>query len=562
MATAHALELARLELQDKLDAAKEPAERNKLGQFATPTELATEMLEYAKSLLPRHAKVRFLDPAFGTGSFYSALLRVSARSWIVRATGYEIDPHYGRRATELWRDTPLEVHVSDFTRATPPAIDAEKPTLLICNPPYVRHHHLAADEKLRLQHTTEEATGIRLSGLSGLYCYFLCLSQRWMAPNGIAGWLIPSEFMDVNYGEHVKRFLLTRVTLLHIHRFDPNDVQFDDALVSSAVVWLRNSPPPAEHGVEFSYGGTLAEPRLSKQISSDELLRATKWTRFLNSFNGESEATASTSAVTSSAEACPGAPGLNDAGAHTERRVRLADLFRIQRGLATGSNEFFVLTPEQIAEYNLPHGFLTPILPSPRFLTIDEIDADENGEPLIDRKHFLLACELPEHEVEARYPSLWKYLQLGIKRGIHERYLCRHRTPWYFQETRPPAPLLCTYMGRLDAGRGKPFRFILNHSRATAANVYLLLYPKPALAKQLRSEPAMLRAVWQALNGIAPEDLMGEGRVYGGGLHKLEPNELGNASGHELLAVVPHMNTSQAAQRFLFTETVPKQGPW
>jgi len=35
------------------------------------------------------------------------------------------------------------------------------------------------------------------------------------------------------------------------------------------------------------------------------------------------------------------------------------------------------------------------------------------------------------------------------------------------------------------------------------------------------------------------ETLMGEGRVYGGGLHKLEPRELGNALGDKILEVLP-----------------------
>jgi len=38
------LESNRLVLQSQLDSAKTPAERNKLGQFATPTLLATEIL--------------------------------------------------------------------------------------------------------------------------------------------------------------------------------------------------------------------------------------------------------------------------------------------------------------------------------------------------------------------------------------------------------------------------------------------------------------------------------------------------------------------------------------
>lgn len=55
---------------------------------------------------------------------------------------------------------------------------------------------------------------------------------------------MPSEFMDVNYGASVKRYLLDKVTLLHIHRFDPKEVQFGDALVSSAVVWFSKRSRP------------------------------------------------------------------------------------------------------------------------------------------------------------------------------------------------------------------------------------------------------------------------------------------------------------------------------
>lgn len=42
-------------------------------------------------------------------------------------------------------------------------------------------------------------------------------------------------------------YLLKQVTLLRIHRFDPADIQFGDAVVSSAVVWFRKTPPPRRH---------------------------------------------------------------------------------------------------------------------------------------------------------------------------------------------------------------------------------------------------------------------------------------------------------------------------
>jgi hypothetical protein len=62
-----------------------------------------------------------------------------------------------------------------------------------------------------------------------------------------------------------------------------------------------------------------------------------------------------------------------------------------------------------------------------------------------------------------------------------------------------------------------------------------MLYPKPALEKALSNKPELLKKVWQALNRISDETLIGEGRVYGGGLHKLEPKELGVASAWNIL---------------------------
>ena len=100
--------------------------------------------------------------------------------------------------------------------------------------------------------------------------------------------------------------------------------------------------------------------------------------------------------------------------------------------------------------------------------------------------------------------------------------------------TRLPTPFVCTYMGRSDSVSGRPFRFLLNHSRAVVANTYLMLYPKPHIAERLNGRPDVVRGVWKSLNNICPESLMCEGRVYGGGLHKIEPRELAKVSAKEI----------------------------
>jgi len=500
------IEKRRLVIQAALDAEKTKEGRNRLGQFATPTILAQDILNYAITLLPKTEKVRFLDPAFGTGVFYSALMKVSPKNRVAEAIGFEIDPHYGKPSQKLWEENGVTIKLVDFTceNATP------RYNLIICNPPYVRHHHILNGDKVRLQEKTIHASGMKVCGLAGLYCYFLGLSHAWMTDGGVAGWLIPSEFMDVNYGNAVKHYLLNNVTLLHIHRFDPNDVQFADALVSSAVVWFRKEPPPKNHRVLFTFGGTLLKWKLSRKVSNRDLASEAKWTRF------------------------PAA----------EVRLRnttpaISDFFHIKRGIATGHNNYFILSEEEIMARNLPMEVFTPILPSPRYLPEDEVNADDKGNPLTSQRLFLLDTKLTEDEIRHRFPALHAYLEEGKARRIHDRYLCQHRTLWYSQEHRPPAPIVCTYLGRSNEKRGHPFRFILNRSRATVANVYLAMYPTQILARAMEKDPEIIRHVWEILNLLTPEQILDEGRVYGGGLHKLEPKELANVPAAEIADLLP-----------------------
>lgn len=504
------VERRRVALQAILDGEKTPGDRNRMGQFATPTSLAHEILLHGTRLLPADAPINFLDPGIGTGSFYSALRSIVPEERIKSAMGFEIDPHYGVPAKRFWAESPLKVHLDDFTRAEPRQPGSN---LLICNPPYVRHHHLDADTKAYLQCRTELACGVKINGLAGLYCYFVGLSHKWMAPCGIAGWLIPSEFMSVNYGWMLKNYFLEKVTLLQIHRYDPKDLQFSDALVSSAVVWIKNDPPPRDHAVVFTYGGTLAAPATVRKVLASDLVLEAKWTRYPKAEK-----------------------------ATVRAQITLGDLFDIKRGIATGDNSFFIMDREQIKVRGLPFECFRPVLPSSRYVPENEICADENGLPLLSKQLFLLDTRLPEDEIAVRFPKLKAYLDSGRRgdRPVASRYLCRSRRPWYAQESRPPAPIICTYMGRSKTD-SKPFRFILNHCRATACNVYLMLYPKPSLARIASRNPSTIRMAWEYLNEIESDELLGHGRVYGGGLHKLEPKELRGFPAEKLVTRFPEI---------------------
>jgi predicted RNA methylase len=177
MASIEEQEKARFELQEQIDAAKAQGERNRLGQFATPSKLAADIVAHAVSLLSPRSKIRFLEPGFGTGPFYSAMLCQVPPSRIEAAVGYEIDPRYAKSAERLWKETALRLYVADFTTTEPPKAEAAKYNLVVCNPPYVRHHHLSQNQKRELQRSIVRYLNFEMNGLGGLYTYFMVLSQ-------------------------------------------------------------------------------------------------------------------------------------------------------------------------------------------------------------------------------------------------------------------------------------------------------------------------------------------------------------------------------------------------
>ena len=185
----HDLEAQRLAIQERLDSARSAAERNRLGQFATPPPLALDIARYVlQRWQSRTDAASFLDPAIGSGSFYSALRQTFPPQSIADACGVEIDPRFADAARSLWGDSGLRVIPGDFTTPAPDRLY----NLILTNPPYVRHHHLGREDKERLKALVADRFRLDISGLAGLYAHFLLLADAWMAPGGLAVWLIPS----------------------------------------------------------------------------------------------------------------------------------------------------------------------------------------------------------------------------------------------------------------------------------------------------------------------------------------------------------------------------------
>src|SRR5438552_992119 len=155
------LESRREALQARFESATTINSRKHLGQFATPLDLALGIVRFTRHWVNTTRGIRFLEPALGTGVFYSAILQTFAREEIVSSVGVEVDPRLARASKRLWGPTGLKVLRGDFTRLKAPS--GNSANLIVTNPPYVRHHDLSSDDKTRLNEMAR-SIGFEVSG--------------------------------------------------------------------------------------------------------------------------------------------------------------------------------------------------------------------------------------------------------------------------------------------------------------------------------------------------------------------------------------------------------------
>lgn len=196
------------------------------------------------------------------------------------------------------------------------------------------------------------------------------------------------------------------------------------------------------------------------------------------------------------------------------RFVPLGRIARVMRGIATGANDFFVLSDAEVAKWNLNPAYLRPVLTKTREApgyTFEESDFDRLGREGKKRWLLYLTGPVSEGTPEARY------IRYGEALGLHTRSLVQTRRRWYEMEQREPAPIYFTYLSR------KKSRFIYNRAGVLALNVFLCIYPDQRIA----GDEMALKALLAVLNSlISKETLRHVGRTYGSDTIKLEPREM------------------------------------
>lgn len=457
--------------------------RKKFAQFFTPFSVAQFMANWLNG---NNNLKTVLDPAFGLGVFARAIRQINTNCLI---KGFEIDENILQQTANIFEDdTKTSILLKDYMFN-----DWEnKYDGIICNPPYFKFHDY--DNKTILK-TIEEKLGLKLNGFTNLYTLFLLKSAYQLNAGGRAAYIIPSEFLNSDYGKLVKSYLIKNQLLRYIIIFDFEENVFDDALTTASILLFANDKEKSE--VEFIKIKTLdqlfslqAKFQLYPYFNSDnailfsELNPDIKWRAYYQKQNA-----------------------LN-----FKNLVPFANFGKVVRGIATGANNYFTFNQSKAKRHNISEKYLLPCITKSidiegTFFTKDDFEKLK----LNDKFVYLLNATDPNDK------SLKNYIAKGEVEEIHKKFLTACRNPWYSLENRPPSPIWVSVFNR------NGLRFIHNEANISNLTTFHCVY------LNMFSAPKADLLFAYLLTEISKDIFNDNRREYGNGLQKFEPNDINKA---------------------------------
>lgn len=462
------------------------------GGYYTPPDLAAFLAKWVKEISP----TRVLEPSCGDGEFFSALATVKGYKK-AEILGFELDAIEAKKANARALEVGLnsvKVYPKDFLRWAYQQFgdDGARFDAVVGNPPFVRYQYLPKPFQVTAQQIFE-SLDLRFTKHTNAWVPFILASMKLLRPGGRLAMVVPAEIMHVTHAQSLRSYLGRECSRLVI--IDPEELWFADTL-QGAVILLAEKRRDAEDHAQ-GLGIYPVKGREFLRVSPTTVFNAPqaingktvegKWTRALLDIETRSL--------------------LDEIVAHQDVHL-FDDIAKVDVGIVTGANKFFLVPDEVVSDYKL-HKWAHPMF-----------GRSEHCPGVIydDAQHLANAAKgsptnfLWFQEKVAKIDAAAKaYIKTGEAEELHTRYKCRVRSPWY---TVPY--VYSTEIGLLKRSHDTP-RLILNKIGAYTTDTAYRIRTRDVSAEKL---------VGCFINPLTALSAELESRHYGGGVLELIPSEI------------------------------------
>lgn len=443
------------------------------GSFYTPESLIKYMADFAIARVRPHS---ILEPSAGDGRFVNYLDSFSCPITLIEfdeEKASHLEKQYGEKCGIVFQDYLAYSLCAD-----------RKYDLIIGNPPYIKKASVP-DDRQENSYELIKLFDLDASVFQNIWVSFILGSIKMLSETGSIFFVLPYEFLQVQYAKKLRNFLEERFNAIEIVTFQERI--FTQIEQDICLVYLSNTAS-SEPYILYR---TLISDSNPTQVFQSIIKRNKPLDKWSNCILNDTE----TERLTNIAAQCP----------------KVSDFGDIAPGIVTGANSFFTLSSSKMEELQIPSNHQLPILINsssvPQLLLYKKQDFDLLSKTNANA-HLLW---LSGWEYNQFPPSLKSYLKSGEDKEIHNKYKCAHRKPWY------DVPI--TKKGDVCFFRRFDFlpKIIVNecsiHTTDVAYNIRL---------KDQYDAPSFAFCFYNSLTLALCEYT---GRFYGGGVGELTPSE-------------------------------------
>ena len=373
-----------------------------LGSYYTPFRTVRFMRDY----LVREHKIyeRVLEPSVGDGRFIDEFEKEKNLQSFVAVELIEEKVRQLRNQRYSERVEIVADDFLDFSEKT-----NEKYQLIIGNPPYINIKNMGDDSKERARELCEK---YRLPGslMQNMWVAFVLAAVSCIERDGTIFFVLPMEFLQVQYAEKIRLFLEEHFDTIHILSF--KERMFPEIEQESCLVYLTNEFKDQPY-INFKKYAKLDSdiPYYCSKIERNKPLK--KWTN----------------AILSDAD-------IDLLNLIDSKYKKISEVCEASPGIVTGANNELILTKEQVKRLECQE-FILPTIPKSNILNGQFILTRDVVKKIGEKGNRVYLLNL-SHVDEKLFPQpLKEYLTvIGEKENaskikLKNRYKCRNRKPWY-----------------------------------------------------------------------------------------------------------------------------------
>lgn len=450
--------------------------KRETGSYYTSLLLTEFIHKRINHIFSKRKSIDVLEPSVGDGAFVEQINKYKCQ---VKLTAIDISDEELRKAKKRNTNKYSRFKCMDFLNYK----SKKKFDLVIGNPPFIKKNILSK-EQLHLANEIHERYNFSKKSFKNIWITFLIKSIFTLKNDGILAFVLPSDFLQLNFPTELREYIVSHFERTEIYTF--NELLFDCKGQETIVLicYGKHNLP----GLFIKNVSNLKEEKfcdINDHSKVDLLKSKFKWTHhYLTSDE------------------------LNLLENIRNKTNKIEEFTKSKPGIVTAANSYFILSEAEAKRRNIEE-YTIPII--------------QKGVHVNGKVHFTKddLNKIEKDNIPSRLlrinskmdisNSLKKYLKLGRELKIDQRYKCKKRSNWY----------------EIPNITKKPEAFFFKRShlypKLLANETDALLTDSAYYIEMLqKSRESLIFSFYNTMTLMFAEL---DGRFYGGGVLELTPNE-------------------------------------